>query len=213
MKQEYGPTLGALLAPRWRAASRPARAALTAAGVLAVAALAGLALTLENARYRHAGGGVSFGFEYRGLYRTAPGPGELVRLQARWPDGRLKYAYAVSPLRLARYAIEPDTQVALYASGLVRRLARTVPHFELRGEGKTKVNNTLIGYEIAYYTRAEGERLFARDVLLLPPGEAHPREGVLVWMLNAAGAVAAVRSPLEVGETGVLLRPLKTFSF
>ena len=50
MKPEYGPTLGRLLSPRWRAASPLARGAVIAAGVGAAGAgRRRVALTLENA--------------------------------------------------------------------------------------------------------------------------------------------------------------------
>jgi hypothetical protein len=39
------------------------------------------------------------------------------------------------------------------------------------------------------------------------------REGVVIAMLTSPTASAQVSSPLEVGETGVLLRPLKNFAF
>ena len=54
--------------------------------------------------------------------------------------------------------------------------------------------------------------MYGRDVLLLPPREG-AREGVVVMMLTAPKASAQVQSPIEVGETGVLLKPMKTFTF
>jgi hypothetical protein len=39
------------------------------------------------------------------------------------------------------------------------------------------------------------------------------REGVVVAMLTAEVASAQIKSPSEVASTGVLLRPLKTFTF
>ena len=82
----------------------------------------------------------------------------------------------------------------------------------LRGEGKTRVNNTLTGYEVLYTAKVEGRRMYGRDVLLLPP-RSGVREGVVVTMLTAPEATAQVEAPLEVGETGVLLKPMKTFAF
>jgi AmiR/NasT family two-component response regulator len=49
--------------------------------------------------------------------------------------------------------------------------------------------------------------------VLLLPSRAGARAGVAVVMLTAPGASAQVSSPMEVGATGVLLKPLKTFSF
>ncbi len=211
MKPEYGPTLGRLLAPRWHAASRVTRAAVIAAGVALLALLAGAALTLENASFSH-GGSVPFSFSYRDLYRVAPEPGGYVRVQSRWSNGALKYSYAVDPLRLPPYTGDLTGAMPLFATGFVRALGERDRGFELRGQGKTRVSNTLSGYEVVYTAVVEGRRMFGRDVLLMP-SRAGAREGVVVVMLTSPKATAQVTSPLEVGETGVLLRPLKTFEF
>jgi hypothetical protein len=211
MKPEYGPTLGRLLAPRWNAASRSRRAAVLAAGVALVAVLVGAFLTLENSSYSH-GGSVPFSFSYRDLYRTAPDPGGFVKIQSRWHGGALKYSYAVGPLRLPHYTREVSAELPLYAVGFIRVLRGRYDDFELRAEGKTRINNTLTGYEVVYTADVEGRPMYGRDVLLLPP-RAGAREGVVVTMLTAPTASAQVQSPLEVGETGVLLKPMKTFTF
>jgi hypothetical protein len=211
LKREYGPTLGQLLAPRWRAASRLARVAVVAAGVVLAALLVGAGLTLENSSYSH-GGSVPFGFSYRDLYRTTPDRGGFVKVQSRWHGGELKYSYAVDPLRLPPYRGELGAELPLYAVGFIRSLRGSYEDFELRGEGKTRVNNTLTGYEVVYTADVEGREMYGRDVLLLPP-RAGVREGVMVTMLTAPGATSQVQSPLEVGEAGVLLKPLKTFAF
>jgi hypothetical protein len=212
MKPEYGPTLGRLLAPRWRAASRLARAAALAAGTALVALLLGAFLTLENSSYSH-GGSVPFSFSYRDLYRTVPDPGGFVKIQSRWHGGALEYSYAVGPLRLPpRYAGATSAEMPLYAAGFIRTLSARDDDFELRGEGKTRINNTLTGYEVVYTADVEGRSMYGRDVLLLPPRKG-AREGVVVTMLTAPNASAQVQSPQEVAETGVLLKPMKTFMF
>ncbi len=211
MKPEYGPTLGRLLAPRWRAASRLARTATIVAGVVVLAALVAAALTLENATFSH-GGRVPFSFSYRDLYRVAPDPGGYVKIQSRWPDGALKYSYAVDPLLLPAYSGELTAEMPLYATGFIRAFGRRFVDFELRGEGKTKVNNTLTGYQVLFTAEVEGHAMYGRAVLLLPP-RARAREGVAVVMLTSTTASAQIVSPLEVGTTGVLLKPMKTFAF
>ena len=211
IKQEYGPTLGRLLAPRWHAASRLWRAAVIVVAVGAVAALVGLGLTLENATFSHSGS-VPFSFSYRDLYRVAPEAGGYVRVQSHWRDGALKYSYAVDPLRLPAYTGEPSGEMPLYATRFIRSLSARLRGFELRGEGKTRVNNELTGYQVLFTANVEGAKMYGRDVLLLP-GRAGAREGVVVAMLTSPTASAQVTSPMEVGETGVLLRPLKTFAF
>jgi hypothetical protein len=211
MKPEYGPTLGRLLAPRWHAASRVARVAVIAAGVTLVALLVAAGLTLENASYSR-GGSVPFSFSYRDLYRVAPEAGGYVRVQSRWADGSLKYSYAVGPLRLPPYTGELSGEIPLYATGFIQALSERDRDFELRGQGKSRVSNTLTGYQVVYTTVVDGQELFGRDVLLLPE-RAGVREGVVIVLLTSPMASAQVASPMEVGETGVLLRPLKTFAF
>ena len=57
-----------------------------------------------------------------------------------------------------------------------------------------------------------GRKLYGRDILLVPerPGA---REGVVIVMLTSPTKSSESSSPLEVALKGVLLRPLKTFSF
>jgi hypothetical protein len=209
IKPEYGPTLGRLLTPAWRTASGPARGLVIAAlgGLLALVIAA--ALTLENARFSH-GGRVPFSFSYRSLYRVSPDPGGFVRVQ-RHRGARLEDSFAVEPLTLPRYAGSLSGALPLYAAGYIRTLAQRYPDFVLRAEGKTRVN-TVPGYHVLYTARVDGQTMWGRDVLLLPQSQG-AREGVVIVMLTTPDANAQVSSPLEVASAGVLLRPLKTFSF
>ncbi len=210
MKPEYGPSLGQLLAPRWRAASRPARMLVVLAGVGLTLALVAAGLTLENASYSH-GGSVPFSFEYRDLYRVAPDPAGYVKVESRYPDGALRYSYAVDPLTLPAYAGAVQGEMPLYANGFIRALARRYRDFALRAEGKAKVNNTLIGYQVVFTAELHGGQVWGRDLLFTLP-QAHPRTGVVVSMLSSPTATPSVLSALEVGGSGVLLRPLKTLT-
>jgi hypothetical protein len=210
MKQEYGPTLGRLLSPRWRAASPLARRLVIAAGVGLLALLVGAVLTLQNASFSH-GGRLPFSFSYRSLYRVAPDPGGYVKIQRHRPDGTLEDSYAVEPLVLPPYKGQLSGELPMYASGYIRALERRGPGFVLRGEGKTRVN-AVPAYQVLYTAVIQGRTMYGRDVLLLPerPGA---REGVEIVMLTSPTANRQVDSPLEVASTGVLLRPLKTFTF
>ncbi len=211
IKPEYGPTVGRLLAPRWNVAPRAVRLAVMVALVGLVALLLAVGLTLANAGYSQ-GGAVPFSFSYRDLYKVAPDSGGYVKVHSRWPDGALKYSFAVDPLRLPPYAGSVTGEMPIYAAAYIRSLSRRYTGFVLRGEGKTKISNKRTGYQVAYWADVEGREMYARDVLLVPerPGV---REGVDIRMLASPTASAQVLSPLEVGEAGVLLRPLKTFSF
>jgi hypothetical protein len=209
IKAEYGPTLGRLLSPRWRAAS-PLTRGLVRVLVVGVLALAvGTFLTLENAHYSR-GGKVPFSFSYRGLYRTTPEPGAWVRLERHRADGVLEDSYAVRPLVLPPYSGALSGALPLYAAGYIRALRARDADFVLRGEGKTRVN-TVPAYNVLYTTRIAGRTMFGRDVLLVAqrPGE---RRGVNIVMLTSPTANAKVTSPLEVASEGVLLKPLKTFT-
>jgi hypothetical protein len=210
MQPEYGPTLGQLLAPRWRAASRAARWAAIGAAVALVAVLVAAALTLENPAYSHSGR-VSFSFGYRGLYRVAPDAGGYVKVQSHSADGALKYSYAVAPLELPPYAGELTGELPLYAVRYTAFLRARFADFVLAGEGKAKVNGSY-GYAVFYTTVVDGREMWGRDVLLVPerPGA---REGVAIEMLAPAVAVSGVQAPIEVGSAGVLEHPLKSFTF
>jgi hypothetical protein len=143
---------------------------------------------------------------------VAPDPGGYVKVQSRRPDGAVKYSYAVDPLLLPAYSGELAAEIPVFATGYIRSFARRYPGFQLRGEGKTKVNNTLTGYAILFTANVEGGPVYGRAVMLLPP-RARIREGVVVTMLTSTSATTQITSPVEVGTTGVLLKPIKTFAF
>jgi hypothetical protein len=210
LKPEYRPTLAQLLAPSWRRASRGMRLlvlALAAAFVLGVAALV---LTLLPARISY-GGPVPFSFSYRGLYRVVPDVGGDVKVERRSPSGRLLDSFAVAPLRLPPYAGGLSGELPLYAVGYIRALAGRYAGFQLQGEGKTRVN-LLPAYNIYYSVRVAGQRMYGRDVLLVPE-RTGAREGVAIAMLTSPQSSAQVTSPLLVATAGVLYKPLRTFSF
>jgi hypothetical protein len=206
LKPQYGPTLGRLLEPRWRAARPLTRTAVSAAGVLLLALVIVAALSLLDAGYSH-GGPVPFSFRYRGLYRTAPDPGSYVKV-ARGSRGRLRDSFAVAPLRLQPYTGSVTGALPLQAAAYVRSLEARFADFRLQGEGKTRITTTLSGYDVRYSALVGGRRLYGRDIFLLPSG-GHVRAGVVVEMLTDTRA--SVAKP--VANQGVLERPLKTFGF
>jgi hypothetical protein len=209
LKAQYGPTLGGLLAPRWRATARWVRGLVIVAGVSFVAFAVGLALTLERASI-HYGGAVPFSFEYRGLYRVAPGPGEYVKV-AHYKDGSLEYSFAVAPLELPPYQGSLSGELPLFASAYIKSVAKQYAGFQFEGEGKTRVN-TVPGYSIFYIARVQGREMYGRNVLLLPerPGA---RKGVEIVMLTSPNASSQVKSPTEVAGAGPVSTALHTFSF
>lgn len=211
IKPQYGPTLGRLLSPRWQAASPLARALVIAACAGALGLVVGVVLALLNATYSHRGR-VPFSFSYRSLYRVAADPGGYVKVQRRRADGSLEDSFAVDPLTLPPYSGAASGELPVFAEGYIRGLSSRYEAFVLRGEGKTRVNASVPAYHVLYTARIEGQTMWGRDVLMLP-GRPGAREGVDIVMLTSPTANAQVTSPLEVATTGVLLRPLKTFSF
>ncbi len=210
VKPEYGPTLGKMLEPRWRRSGRGAKAAIVAAGVALLVLVAGVVLTLEPARFAH-GGALPFSFTYSGLYKQPAEQGGYARVAAHYPDGSIKYSFAVNPLVLPPYEGEASGAVPVYATGYWRHVEQRFPGLQRTGEGKTRVNK-VPAYQLLYKVRIDGREMYGRNVLLLPerPGA---RRGVEIVMLTAAGATSEVKEPSEVASGGVLLRPLKTFSF
>ena len=102
----------------------------------------------------------------------------------------------------------------MYASGYIaERLAGRFAGVVLRGEGKTRVNK-VPAYQVLYRAQVGGREMYGRNVLLLPRTARCARQGVEIVMLTSpTGATSEVKAPDEVASTGVLLRPLKTFSF
>lgn len=209
VKSEYGPTLGHLLAPRWRAAAPITRVAVRAGALLLLALAVAVVLTLLDASYSH-GGRVPFSFRYKSLHRVSPDPGGYVKVVKRSGSGRLLYSFAVAPLTLPPYTGELSGALPLYASSYIRALRSRDPSFVLMGEGKTKVN-TVPAYAVLYLTKVDGHTMYGRNVLLLPE-RAGVREGVAISMLVAAGATKRVDGPIEVGTGEVLQRPLRSLT-
>lgn len=211
LQSQYGPTLGELLAPRWRRVPHAVRALVVVAGVVLAVALVGAVATLERPRLSH-GGAVSFSFAYPGLYRASP-PTGFDALVRRTKDGRVEDSFAVAPLTLAPYRGEPSGALALYAAGDIHRLAAAYAGFKLRGEGWTQLNSisAYAVYNVFFRARVRGREMYGRDVLLLPE-RAGARRGFAISMLTAVGANKQVDSPLLVGAKGALEGPLKSFA-
>src|SRR5580704_14922618 len=181
LKSEYGPSLGELLAPRWRAASRALRVVVLVAAVIVVGALAGAFAHFEHPTFSYRGA-VSFSFRYGGLYRANPEAGGYVKVR-RVEGGRLEDSFAVGPLLLPRYSGRPSAALALYATAYIQRLADRYRDFGLRGEGWTQVDSIsrYAVYNVFYTAMVQRRAMYGRDALLVRerPGE---RRGVAISM-------------------------------
>lgn len=210
LKPEYGPTLGQLLARRFRGDPRVVRVGASAAGVLLAASIVAAVLTLQDATISHRGK-VAFSFHYRSLYRTTPDPGGYAKVQRLRSDGVLEDSFAVEPLHLPPYSGGLSAELPLYASARIQQLSGRDRDFVLRGEGKTRVN-TVPGYNIFYTATVRGRKMYGREILLLPerPGA---RDGVDLVMLTSPTANSQVSEPQGVASTGILRNPLQSFTF
>jgi hypothetical protein len=94
---------------------------------------------------------------------------ELVRLQGR--RGRMAVTIAVQPLRLPPG--EGDIahgELPGFASGHIEELRASLPQFQLRQEGRARVNGAP-GYEVRFSTGPDGHRTFGNDLMILPTEE------------------------------------------
>lgn len=210
LKQQYGPTLGQLLAPWWHQRTRWAQILLIVVVAGLLAGLIGLVLRIQPAEYSHSGK-VSFSFKYKGLYSERPTDGSYVDVQ-RYEDGELEDSFEVAPLRLPAYGGSVTAVWPIYAAGYAQRLrARYGPSFQVDGDGKTKVI-TIPGYDLFFSVVIDGREMFGRDVFLVPEREG-AREGVVIQMLTYSKANRDVTSPTLVAGAGVLKEPLESFAF
>lgn len=207
LKSEYGPTLGQLLSPWWRRGSARRRGLLSALGAAIVALILVLGLSLLDASYSH-GGPVPFSFRYKHMFRTTPDPGGFVLVETR-SRGRLQQSFGVDPLNLPDYEGSVTGEIPMYAADYINRLRAAKPGFDLVGEGVTHLN-TIPAYAIAYREQLQGETIYGRDLLIVPD-RAHPRQGVIVRMLQRP--IPRVDSPNKVGVIGSLQLPATSFSF
>jgi hypothetical protein len=211
VRPEFGPTLPELLGPRVRALPRPVRIALAAGGALVVLALL-WALVLRGdppAKAKRSvivRAPVAFNFVYRAPFaKQAPQGRELARVGS----ARGGQSFAVRELRLPAYRGDAAGFLPRYASQLEAQMARDLPGFRWRLDGRANINKQQ-GYEIVFqYRGADGQLVYGRRVLLLPSVTA--RQGADLW-LRAPRSPSIVRAD-DVGKNGGLKTSLRSFRF
>jgi hypothetical protein len=214
LRPEFGPTLGDLLAPRWRSLRRGTRRALIAAAVAAVAvgALGVRAAVGGDHEFVHRSAPAFNLRWHEPLRRVAPQPGEYLRLESRRGSLFLQ-SFAVRRLELPAYRGNPDGEFPIYAESHIAGLAGRLEGFQRTcdgcGEGKARIND-VAGYSINFEAKIGKRTLYGRDVLLVPD-EKGARVGVVLEM--RATPAARVAGPETVGSGGVLKLPLRSFRF
>lgn len=210
VRPEFGPSLPALLAPL----PRRVRVALAVAALLVVVALIAQGARPSGSVQRVvvSEGPVAFNVARPTvLERAAAGPGESLRL-ATGPGAEVPQSASVSPLALPAYRGDPVAALMVQAGRRATDLARTVPGFVLRGEGRTRVNEQP-GYQLQFQFTMGGRTAYGRSVLLVPAEEVDPapRRGVVLELRTArSGAVARYD---VVGNGGALKTVLRSFRF
>jgi hypothetical protein len=177
---EFRPTLPDLARSRFGWRERTTIAALVAVLVLAAIALVVVRPQVDRfTHYVHRGAPATFNLVYdkTRLHRVAPQGGEIVRLQGR--RGRMQVLIAVAPLRLP--AAQGDVAHGLlpaFASGHIEELRGRAADFQLRQEGRARVNGAP-GYEVRFATGPAGRKTFGNDLMILPT-EEDPSGALLV---------------------------------
>jgi hypothetical protein len=97
-------------------------------------------------------------------------PGELMRIEGR--RGKLRVKIVVRPLRLPSYPGDvTHGLLPVYADRFADSQAKVLPGFRLVSEGRARVNNG-VGYEIGFQSVRPAQRVYGRDVLLVPDDPA-----------------------------------------
>lgn len=179
-RSELGESLPALLERRW---GIPRRTTLLATGALVVATVLVYLLFIRDPfygrdQYVHRKPPVFNVLLTPGVVeRVAPRPGEFVRLHAR--QGPVRASATVRPLRLPAYRGDVSGLLPVYTDGRTRRLARSVPNFEVTLDGKARVH-AAPGYQVGF---SYGSPAFPRegvDIIVIPPEMPRARDGVIL---------------------------------
>jgi hypothetical protein len=208
VRPEFGPTLPELLGPRIRVLPRAVRLALAALGAFVVVLLVyALFFRGEGAKAKRSvivRSPVAFNFVYRAPFRKeAPQAGELARV------GSKDQSFSVRELRLPAYRGDAAGFLPLYAARLEQQMARDLPGFTWRADGRANINQRQ-GFEIVFqFRRSDGTLTYGRRILLLPDVTA--RQGADIWA-TAPRSPAVVRAD-DVGHNGGLKKALRSFRF
>jgi hypothetical protein len=130
------------------------------------------------------------------LHAVDPRAGELARLEGR--RGRLAVTVTVRPVRLPAH--EGDLAHGLlptYASGHIDALRASLDRFQLRADGRARVNDAP-GYEVRFRTGPPRHRTFGNDVIVIPAED----DGRGALLLSAR---RAIDGGVRLGKAGQAL--------
>ena len=215
-RPEFGPSLPEVVASRLRLPARRVRAVLLGGAALCAVAylLAGLLGVRGPAELQDelVGGPVPFTLGHSAaLRRTEPQDGELLRLESR--PGAPRQTYTAEPFALPAFRGDVTAVLGVLAVRQADALARELPGFRLRSDGKARINE-LPGHVVVFQARRGTRTLYGKRFLLVPltePGASPPRSGVALTLL--AERSPAIPNASAVGEGSALKAPLRSFRF
>jgi len=216
VRPEFGPSLPELVASRLRLPAARVRAVLLAGAALAV--LLYVASGLLGVRGPAAlqdqvvGGVLPFTLGHSAALRpVAPEQGEVLRLEGR--AGAPEQSYAAEPFVIPRHRGDVTAILGVLAARQADALARELPDFRYRGDGKARINE-LPGHLLVFQFRRDGRTVYGKRFLLAPlvePGAPAPRRGMAVTL--TAERSPAVPNADAVGDDSALKAPLRSFRF
>lgn len=215
-RPEFGPSLPQAIASRSRLPERRVRAVvLGGTGLLAALyLLTGLLGVRGPADLQDelVGGEIPFTLGHSAaLQRVPPQDGELLRLESR--PGAPRQSYIAEAFRLPPYRGDVTAALGVQASRETDALARELPGFRFRGDGKTRINE-LPGHLVVFQGRQDDRTVYGKRFLLVPvaePGAPPPRAGIAVTL--TAERSPAVPNAGAVGDDSALKAPLRSFRF
>lgn len=182
VRPQFGPTLPALLQRRL---GIPPRVTLAAIALLLLAAVVAIAVRLradDTVELVHRSPPAFTLLYVPEVVRPAPARGdELLRLAAR--SRGVVLTVTVRPLRLPPYRGVAAGALPVHAEHHMATLRRSLDGFDLRGEGRARVND-VPGYQIAYRAGSAPRLTYGRDLLVVPD-RPKARDGVVISMRQA----------------------------
>jgi hypothetical protein len=189
LRPEFGPTLPALIQGRFGLSARTAIAITLAAIVLVVAIVSIVVGDGRKTIVVHGKPTFNVLYDPALMHRAAARPGELLRLQA--DRKHLSVAFTVRRLHLPPYSGDViGGQLPLWAAVYIDRLRARLPNFQLRDEGKARLNQAL-GYQLGYSSGRGGDRSYWRETILLPSNDAADQTVVLALRQTFKGPTGA----------------------
>jgi hypothetical protein len=166
LRPEFGPTLPVLIHRRLGLSLRASTAITLGAIAVVLVVVSIVAGDGRKAAVVHGKPTFNVLYDPSLINRATPRPGELLRLQSN--HKHLAVAITVRHLPLPPYSGDViGGQLPVYTSQYVSRLRARLPDFQLRDEGKARLNQAL-GYQLGYTSGPAGDRTYWRDAFLLP---------------------------------------------